>query len=552
MKVTNNKPCELVPSYLPPASNDFDPTQDMIDMLVKPLFTPLIQTAPCTISDGNKNLSEQDVLDLILACCGDSMNPHAEDDVKDIMRKCLAHYNKNTTLLTKSLFVIQSASKEGLPEPGPRCIYNPATDVIPVSREFLAGTCTFDKYFATMAFYTKCNIMGFYFANNVAFDNFKTWLSSQVAIIAGNLSADANQLFTDFQTLKLTDLTEAIILRNDDSENNEPNSFARQLMSMFWLYKNTASPAEFGPMPFDIGELFCPKCVVLINVDAHAKASSKQVADEWDTIQKSIALKPTILKNGKINKLTSAVRSLKKAQANAAMANSYQPMINAAAKAKMQRFRKTPPSKKDIVNFITIILKKMSRVNRSMNSYKQIKLSFAKPNRRDPDDFNKMGKSVSTKYWPDIHIYLDTSGSVSKENYSDAMKTCVMLAHKLNINLYFNSFSSVMSECSLITTKDRSVAECYKQFMLIRKVTGGTNIEQIWHYINGNKKREREFSLVMTDFEWTARSDFVKHPKNLYYMPFSNMDWDDMCYWMEAFAKSVRHNEPNIRAHILS
>lgn len=233
------------------------------------------------------------------------------------------------------------------------------------------------------------------------------------------------------------------------------------------------------------------------------------------------------------------------------MASAYQPMQNAAAKAKMQKFRKTPPSKKDIVNFITIILKKMSRVNRSMNSYKMVKLSFARPNRRDPDDFNKMGKSVSTRYWPDIHIYLDTSGSVSEENYSDAMKTCVMLAHRLNINLYFNSFSSVMSECSLITTKDRSVAECYKQFMLIKKVTGGTNIEQIWHYINGNKKREREFSLVMTDFEWTARSDFVKHPKNLYYMPFSNMDWNDMCYWMEAFAKSVRHNEPNIRAHIL-
>lgn len=551
MKVTNNRPCELKPDFVPSPNNQFDPMPDMLNVLVKPLFTPLVAGSPCTINDGNMNLSENDVLDIILNCCGENMDPKAEDDAKAIMKSCLLYYNKNTTLLTKSLFVIQSAVKEQLPEPGPRCIYNPSTDVIPVSREFLAGTCSYDKYFATMAFYTKCNIMGFYFANSVAFANFKTWLAQQVALIASTLTSDVNQLFTDFQTLTMADLTESIILRNNDGENCEPGSFARQLMTFLFTYRAVVSPGEFGPMPFDIGELFCPKCVVFINVDGHAKASSKQVADEWDTIQKSISLKPTVLKNGKISKLTSAVRYVKKAQAAGAMASAYQPMQNAATKAKMQRFRKTPPSKRDIINFITIILKKMSKVNRSMNSYKMVKLSFARPNRRDPDDFNKMGKSVSTRYWPDIHIYLDTSGSVSEENYSDAMKTCVMLAHKLNINLYFNSFSSVMSECSLITTKDRSVAECYKQFMLIKKVTGGTNIEQIWHYINGNKKREREFSLVMTDFEWTARSDFVKHPKNLYYMPFSNMDWDDMRYWMEAFAKSVRHNEPNIRAHIL-
>lgn len=551
MKVTNNKPCELKPDFMPSPNNAFDPLPDMLNVLVKPLFTPLIAGSPCTISDGGANLSENDVLDIILSCCGENMDVKAEDDLKSIMKSCLLYYNKNTTLLAKSLFVVQSAVKEQLPEPGPKCIYNPSTDVIPVSREFLAGTCSYDKYFATMAFYTKCNIMGFYFANSVAFANFKTWLAQQVALIASTLTSDVNQLFTDFQTLTMADLTESVILRNNDGDNCEPNSFARQLMAFLFAYRAVVSPGEFGPMPFDVGELFCPKCVVFINVDGHAKASSKQIADEWDTIQKSIALKPTVLKNGKISKLTSAVRAVKKAQAAGAMASAYQPMQNAAAKAKMQKFRKTPPSKKDIVNFITIILKKMSRVNRSMNSYKMVKLSFARPNRRDPDDFNKMGKSVSTRYWPDIHIYLDTSGSVSEENYSDAMKTCVMLAHRLNINLYFNSFSSVMSECSLITTKDRSVAECYKQFMLIKKVTGGTNIEQIWHYINGNKKREREFSLVMTDFEWTARSDFVKHPKNLYYMPFSNMDWNDMCYWMEAFAKSVRHNEPNIRAHIL-
>ena len=244
----------------------------MLNVLVKPLFTPLIAGSPCTISDGGANLSENDVLDIILSCCGENMDVKAEDDLKSIMKSCLLYYNKNTTLLAKSLFVVQSAVKEQLPEPGPKCIYNPSTDVIPVSREFLAGTCSYDKYFATMAFYTKCNIMGFYFANSVAFANFKTWLAQQVALIASTLTSDVNQLFTDFQTLTMADLTESVILRNNDGDNCEPNSFARQLMAFLFAYRAVVSPGEFGPMPFDVGELFCPKCVVFINVDGHAKA----------------------------------------------------------------------------------------------------------------------------------------------------------------------------------------------------------------------------------------------------------------------------------------
>lgn len=550
MKVTNNKMCELSPAHIPSPNNTFDPTNDMKAVLVRPLFTPLVAGTPCTINDGNHDLSEDDILDIILDCCGEHMDPLAEDKMKDIMSKCLVSYNKKTTLLTKSLFVIQSATKEKLPEPTAKCIYTPATDIIPVSKEFLSGKCSFDKYFATMAFFTKCNIMGFYFANEVAFDNFKQWLASQVALIAGTLSADVNQLFSDFQNLKLTGLVESVVLRNDDSDNNDPNSFARQLMAFLMTYATQTSPGLFGPMPFDIGELFCPKNVAFINVDAHSKASSKQINDEWDIVQQSLKLKPTVLKNGKITKLTSAVRGIKKAQAAASAA--YQPQQKSAARAKLQKFRKTPLKQKDIVRYVTFLLNKMMKVNRSQNIYKQTKMSFARPNRRDPDDFNKMGKTVSIKYWPDIHIYLDTSGSVSEENYSAGMRTCVMLAHKLNVNLYFNSFSSVMSECTLITTKDRNVEDCYRQFMLTPKVTGGTNFEQIWHYINGNRKRERELSLVMTDFEWTARSDFVKHPENLYYLPFNNMDWDSMLYWMKAFAKSMLHNDPEIRKHILA
>jgi hypothetical protein len=253
----------------------------------------------------------------------------------------------------------------------------------------------------------------------------------------------------------------------------------------------------------------------------------------------------------KLQNLTSTMRSLQKFQAGAA---AYQMMgkANGLSKATQIRFRKCPPTKVDVTKFVLAALKRLGNVNRSENSYKQVKMSFARPNRRDPDDFNRMGKVVSTKYMPDIHIYADTSGSISEENYEDAIRSCIKIARKLNVNLYFNSFSHVMSQCAKINTKDRSTEECYRAFQKIPKVTGGTNFEQIWHYINQSKKRQRELSIIITDFEWSAGNYYVKHPDRLYYMPCSQMNWSRMVKNAEYFAKSMLHNDPNIMRHIFA
>jgi hypothetical protein len=125
------------------------------------------------------------------------------------------------------------------------------------------------------------------------------------------------------------------------------------------------------------------------------------------------------------------------------------------------------------------------------------------------------------------------------------------MAKKLNVNLYFNSFSHVLSQCTKLNTKDKSTAEVYRQFQRLPKVTGGTNYEQIWNYIEKSKKRKRELSIIMTDFEYYAPNHFVKHPKNLYYMPMSNMDYKEMVSWAERFCKSMMHIDPSIMKHML-
>ena len=83
------------------------------------------------------------------------------------------------------------------------------------------------------------------------------------------------------------------------------------------------------------------------------------------------------------------------------------------------------------------------------------------------------------------------------------------------------------------------------------KVEGGTDYAQIWKFINSNKKRTRELSIIISDFEFTAPREYIKHPKNLYYIPCTTINYDNIKYWAEQFAKSMVHNDPQIRKHIL-
>lgn len=302
-------------------------------------------------------------------------------------------------------------------------------------------------------------------------------------------------------------------------------------------------------MPFVLGELYCPRTLVFVNVERHSRATTRQVADEWSIINKSLSMNIKVVDAGKLSKLTGTVRALKKISSGAVTAAAQQ--SGAVSRAARAKFRKTAPTQMDIARLIKRVISKMANVAKSENSYKSVKMTYARPNRRDPDNFNLQGKMVSTKYKPDIHVYLDTSGSISERNYQDAIKALIAMARKMNVNLYFNSFSDSLSQCSHLHTKDKSVKAVYAEFQRIPKVSGGTNYEQIWHYINASKKRKRELSLIMTDFEWTAPNRFVQHPKNLYYMPISHTDWNSLTYWAEAFCKSMQHIDPDCRKKLL-
>lgn len=553
MTVTNQKPATLSPVYQSSINGQFDPVRSLRETVAEPLYEPVVQGTAVSIQSNGVDISATDVADKVLACCGDNIDAAAEAWCKVVYGQTLLHFDRATPLRIHDLFVTQAAVSAKLPYPTPTMQYAPATDIIQPSREFLAGQCDVDKLFASYAFTFRPETLGFYFVNEPAFDAFKTWLATQITTVANVLPPVTNQLLSDFQTnIKLNNLTESLVIRNDDGDNNDEYSFARVLISYLMQYATQVSPSEFGVFPFNLGQLFCPRTVVFINVERHSRATAQQVKKEWDIINKSLQMNVNMVSQGTLNRLTATVRNLQKIAANAAAA------VNSAgvgpSRAAAIPFRTKAPTAVDLTRMVKKLMQKLNRVNRSENSYKSVKMTFQKPNRRDPDDFNKQGKSVSTKYYPDIHVYIDTSGSISEENYEDAVRALIALAKRLNINLYFNSFSHYLSQCTKLSTKDKTLRQIYAAFQRVPKVTGGTDFANVWAYIMRSKKRVRELSIMITDFEYSPPNKNFQHPPNLYYAPCSRVSWNGSCGILEnakTFCDSMSHVEPNLRAKLL-
>lgn len=552
MNIVNQKPVVLAPEYTDQIKKDLDVKDLLKQAVVNPLFTPLIPNQPVTMTANGTSYDADSIADLMSRCCGDVLDVMAEQSVKTILGQTMVNYNPNTNLGVIEMFPVQSGTAAKLPEPdGSSVIYTPATDVIPMARQFLAGTGSYDSFFASLAYYARPETLGFYFVNELAFDSFIQWFTQQMSMLSTVLTPDVNKLASDFMQLKLPGLTESLILRNTDGESDEPLSFARLIINLLMQYTNVAGPAEYGILPFNLRELVYPHTIVFVNVERHSRATAKQVSDEWKIINNALQNKnrPKMISNNSLRRLTAVQRSLQRIASMAANAATNQGAM--AARAANFRFSKNRPTIVDTTRTIRKILSKMTVQGMTMNVYKSSKPSFAKPNRRDPDDYNKQGKVVSTKYQPDIHLYIDTSGSISERDYEDAVKACIAMAKKLNINMYFNSFSHVMSQTTRLHLEGKSKAAIYKEFQKVPKVNGGTDYEQIWNFINRSKKRVRELSIIISDFQWTARSAYVRHPKNLYYIPCSTLSWDDIVRDADSFCKSAVHNDPGIRARIL-
>lgn len=575
LTVTNASPAVLSPVYRMSAATDpFDPTEGLRQVLVEPLFRPLVPTmSGVQIDHDGTPMTEDDVRDLALACMADTFDPDAEELMSDLLSQCmLEYYHKsqapeyNTTRF-QELFLNQATHRNHdpnvqLPAQG-RVYYDVQGDIVGSSKLFLrdagqaitAGThlddTAADAVLCGIGFVFHPTTLGFYFLNEQAFEDFKSWLATQVSMLSSTLDASCQSLFQQFSQIKLSGLVEGVTLRNDDADNCEPMSFARVLVSMLMSYTGQVGRETFGILPFDMGELLCPRTVTLVNVEAHAHASTSVVKREWGVINQALNMPVRPVSNRKLASLTAQGRAASRALGRAAASTRRNRRAYDAQRAANVRFRKTNLKTMDIVRVVSKVSSKMAQVAKSENSYKSVRMSYARPNRRDPDNFNLQGKVVSTKYRPDIHLYIDTSGSISEDNYEAAVKSCIAMARKMNVNLYFTSFSHVISQTTLLHTRDKSFVGCYREFQRVPKVTGGTDFSLVWDYVNQSKKRRRELSLMLTDFEYMPCNDHIDHPRNLYYLPIANTDWTYLVAEAKRFATAMSVHDAAFRRRLL-
>ncbi|MFK0244556.1 hypothetical protein ACIQUM_07645 [Amycolatopsis azurea] len=536
-------------------SGNYDPVPAIQQTLADPLLTPLNPTAPVAITDAAGGDISGDVLPMLMSCFGDTMNAAAEKGAKDLLGQTLVNFDPVTPLPVGEVFAIQAGQRNKLPAPTARVLYTAQNDVVPAAKGLLAGAADESLFFASLAYAFHPDTLGFWFQSAASFDTFKTWLSLQTPALSHLLPPNTARLLADFAALSLSDLTESLLLRKDDGDGNEDHSFPRVLVQMLMRYVDqqraqsaaTSTALDVGVLPFTVGELFCPLSIVLVNVEAHARTSAAKITAEWGMINQSLASPLKVVSHRNLSKLTSLPRAAARAAAIAALPNSGQPTGRSARVA----FRKQPPSKLDLFRDLTRVLRRMRTVARSQNVFRTSKATFLKANRRTPDDYNRPGRITSVRYLPDLHIYVDTSGSISEANYQEAVMMLIRIAKKLNVDLYFNSFSHKLSQETLLRVQNKSEKQIWHTFSNVPKVAGGTDFQQVWTYINASAKRKRRLSLMITDFDWAPPSTREDHPPNLYYAPCSAMDWASMVQHARTYADTMRHIDPSIRQKLL-
>ena len=416
IEINNQKPGIISEEYSMALSQPVDPYNtvktDIIDKIFSPLTTGFPVEMKITDDDTNKtrDLTTDDITNLIFKCSDDRVDPESEEILREIFSQSLAYFDKSQPI--RKIYATQAGKRLNLPLPAQNVIYN-TRDVSDSAKQLLAGQLSPDCWFANLAFYTKVEAMGYYFANSHEFEKFKTYFINQAAQLTPVLPPETQNLITSFKTVFLNGLTESLILRDDETQNNEPYSFARLLMFYLNVYKkesrkNKDPLYKIGSLPFIFSENILPRNIIFVNVEKHAHAALSEIEREWAIINTAIAMKPKVLNLNQIQKLTTVARMARR------MAASSAGLSGPNVKAATIRFSKKPLTSVDLYALISKIYKRTRLVQISENAVKSKRPTYQKASRRRPDDPDIPGLTQRTTYKPDLHIYLDYQKKTTK------------------------------------------------------------------------------------------------------------------------------------------
>lgn len=534
-----------------PYSDDFDVISYINKSFVEPVKQPIDPALPIVIQENNVDINTEAIANAMAFALYQN-DATAIVDVTDFYKQIVYEMSQTNPLHPNKWLVDWARERVNRKTPYPRpnnmVFYTVDSDVIPECKDFLVIGDNQDKVVSAFSYTFNPNSLGVAFRMESDFDDFKEKFAELVNKEASNLSTDTSNQCQEFLKTKLSKLTLDIALRNNKFEdNNEPYSFAQLLRYSLDNYIATNKDKSFY-IPFQTSEFFLPSVINFINIEKHSHSNKNDILTHWNKIIKLLNSNVTLW-----NK-----KSIKSLQKIISMSNQSTSMVKSLHEQKKEELQRanvpvalTAPSTKILEKRILKIIKKTTDVNKSINVYKTLKRSFAKPNRRNPDDYDKTGIIVSKKYRPDIHIYQDTSGSISEENYEAATRMLIDLAIKLNVDLYYTSFSHIISKETKVKIKGRSKQAIYKSIQSIPKVSGGTDFKLVWDVINQRPERQKQIAFMITDMEYNAPSTESNIPKNLYYIPIANIPWKRIQNATKDFLNSIKHYKQKIRRNIL-
>ena len=534
-----------------PYSEPFSVVDYIKDSFVEPIKQPIDPNLPMVIQENGVDIDTEAIANAVAFALYEN-DSTAISDITDFYKQTIYEMS-NLPPLHPNKWLIDWARervnrRSPFPRPNQFVKYTVDSDIIPECKDFISGIPNSDNVAASFSYVFDINALGIAFRMDNDFNKFQQQFKELVEKEKPNLTSDTLKQCDEFLKMQLSKLTLDIAVRNEPlSDNNEPYSFAQLLRYTVDNYVNSV-PHEAFYIPFQTKEMFVPTSIIFINLEKHAHSNKNNVLKHWEEIEKAL--------NSPV-KLWSK-KSIKKLQQVATMNSRNSNVIRSLEKQKHDNTQRlntpislTAPSTIILQKRIAKVIKKTTDVNRSMNAYKTRKRSFARPNRREPENIDRSGVVISTKYRPDIHIYQDTSGSISEENYEAATRMLIDIAIRLDVDLYYTSFSHIISRPTKVRVKGRSKEAIYNSIKKIPKVGGGTDFKNVWDIINQNPQRQKQIGFIISDMEYWAPTVETKIPTNLYYLPIANISWQAIQRMTRNFLDSTKHYKQNIRRNIL-
>jgi hypothetical protein len=358
------------------------------------------------------------------------------------------------------------------------------------------------------------------------------WLDAE---IADRLEALAGLRLAPRSTI------EAVALRNSQFDDLTPLGFARIATEAI------TSADGVRVIPTRLGQLITPTVVTVVCLDGTAHADPAAVAEDWRLLTSALN-KPRVLSFKDIGGLVAQQRDVQRVLA----LQSLHLRGDRVARASKIAFAKQAPSEANMVAATISLIGHAKSVAVSRNLTKTRRASFTRASRRDPMNCNTPGRTQRIDYLPDLHVFVDTSGSMTEDDYRAAVQAVIAIAKRLDVDLYVSSFSHELSEEACVPTSKMRPAQMWRAISKLPKVTGGTDFAQVWAFINASKTRRKRINVMVTDFEWSPSVADGPHPKSLYYLPATNMSWSEICANAKTFAKACLAIEPTIGSRFIA